>query len=536
MMIQNEVKKTEAPKTELDNYIGKYLNNRYLIRDLIGRGGMGRVYLAEDVAKGGMPIALKILSLNIDSQEVSQRFAREILIGAQLGRKSQHIVKVLGYGFSEERIPFYVMEYLTGQSLKEILKYQHLDISQFIDIVQQICYGLQCAHEGISHKKEVYKVLHRDIKPENIFIVEDAKKGEIVKIFDFGIAKFVTEGGGMKYSDSFIGSLPYCSPEHMEGRMVLDARSDIYSLGILMFEMLTGKHPFASTSNSFGHWYQVHRFQQPPTFEEVNPQLTIPQGIKNLVMSCLAKDIKERPENVNQILEILETIKQNPNSSVYIPGQAHLQLVPVTSVSEKACLQKTWPSNKPVAPIVFPTLLPTAQGNIPTFWSMLPKKEIATFLDKPNSTDFIASRLDLYPMLLWVTALHDAKKPLTRWLSYYLDVEDSIGQKILRSLVDTGYYHLLFFALEEPTQCTEVITLTLTANQRQQLADCLNIAKKSRLTISSDQAKDALKVQYERMKPKILEELVAKHEEKANVKVWVSKAIGKFADFLGSGE
>ncbi len=277
---------------------------------------MGRVYLAEDTAKGGMAIAVKILSLSLANQHMSQRFAREIYIGAQLGRKSKHIVRILNYGVTDDKTPFYVMEYLQGKNLKQILKIQPLTISKFLEICNQICLGLQCAHQGISLKGEIYPIVHRDIKPENIFISEDSKQGEIVKILDFGIAKFLTERSGMTLTDSFIGSLPYCSPEHMEGRKLLDVRSDIYSLGVLMFEMLTGKHPFQTKSNSFGTWYQAHRFQMPPTVEEVNPQVKIPQILEKLLMSCLAKEVSDRPQNIGQILEDLEKVNVQLNNIV----------------------------------------------------------------------------------------------------------------------------------------------------------------------------------------------------------------------------
>lgn len=524
------------PKKELDAYIGKFLNNRYLIRDLIGKGGMGRVYLAEDAAKGGMAVAVKILSLSLVNQQMSQRFVREIFIGAQLGRKSKHIVRVLSYGITEEKIPFCVMEYLPGKNLKNFFKNKTLTVAQFLDFCHQICLGLQCAHQGISFKGEVYPVVHRDIKPENIFIVEDAKVKAIVKILDFGIAKFLTERAGMTLTDSFIGSLPYCSPEHIEGRKLLDMRSDIYSLGVLMFEMLTGKHPFYTTSQSFGTWYQAHRFQIPPAFESVNPQVKIPQELEQLVISCLAKNASDRPQNISQILTTLEKVKTqlNDNTSSFsnLESSSPVELIPFTSVSEKECLHQIWPKNKPVAPIGFPHLLHTPNGTIPTFWAMLPEKEISKFIDKTNGTDFI-SKMNIYPMILWTTILYNADLPLTRWLSYFLDMKDSRGQKIVQILVETGYYHLLFFAFEEPTTCAHVKTLTLTAKQRQQLADWLELSQNSPEVINSNQAKVILKAEYEKIKPESLRKLALQTKKsKFNVKTWLFKVFDNLVNFL----
>ncbi|MEH1888205.1 MAG: serine/threonine-protein kinase [Nostoc sp.] len=525
-------------KAELDDYIGQFLNNRYLIRDLIGKGGMGRVYLAEDTAKGGMPIAVKILSLSLVNQQMSQRFAREIFIGAQLGRKSKHIVRILNYGVTEDKTPFYVMEYLQGKNLKQILKIQPLTISKFLEICNQICLGLKCAHEGISLKGEIYPIVHRDIKPENIFISEDSKQGEIVKILDFGIAKFLTERSGMTLTDSFIGSLPYCSPEHMEGRKLLDVRSDIYSLGVLMFEMLTGKHPFQTKSNSFGTWYQAHRFQMPPTVEEVNPQVKIPQILEKLLMSCLAKEISDRPQNINQILENLEKVNLQlndlipSNSSENIKLSCPVKLVPATLLSEKECLQKNWPKNKPIAPIGFPHLLYTHQRLIPTFWSMLPKQEITKYLDKIHGTEFI-SKMNVYPMLLWVTVLYNAQPCLTKWLPYFLDLKDNKGENIARSLAEVGYYHLLFFPLEDPNRCSHVTTLRLTANQRQQLVDCLDMSKQSNELILPNEARNLLKTDYEKLKLDILEKLAVHHTaEKEGLKNWMNKFLENFFKFL----
>ncbi|MEH2399491.1 serine/threonine-protein kinase [Nostoc sp.] len=537
-MSQNQIEGMVGQKAELDDYIGKFLNNRYLIIDLIGKGGMGKVYLAEDTAKGGMPIAVKILSLSLANQQMSQRFAREIFIGAQLGRKSKHIVRILSYGVTEDNTPFYVMEYLQGKNLKQIIKIQPLTISKFLEICNQICLGLKCAHEGISLKGEIYPIVHRDIKPENIFISEDSKQGEIVKILDFGIAKFLTERSGMTLTDSFIGSLPYCSPEHMEGRKLLDVRSDIYSLGVLMFEMLTGKHPFQTKSNSFGTWYQAHRFQMPPTVEEVNPQVKIPQVLEKLLMSCLAKEISDRPQNINQILEDLEKVNIQlndvipSNSSENIKLSYPVQLVPATLLSEKECLQKNWPKNKPIAPIGFPYLLHTHQRLIPTFWSMLPKQEITKYLDKIHGTEFI-SKMNVYPMLLWVTVLYNAQPSLTKWLPYFLDLKDNKGENIARSLAEVGYYHLLFFTLEDPNRCSHVTTLRLTANQRQQLVDCLDMSQQSNELILPNEAKNLLKTDYEKLKLDILQKLTVHHKaEKEGLKNWMNKFLETFFKLL----
>jgi eukaryotic-like serine/threonine-protein kinase len=528
-MPQNRLENMVGQKPELDDYIGQFLNNRYLIRDLIGKGGMGRVYLAEDTAKGGMPIAIKILSLSLANQQMSQRFAREIFIGAQLGRKSKHIVRILSYGITEDKTPFYVMEYLQGKNLKQILKIQPLTIPKFLKICNQICLGLQCAHQGISLKGEIYPIVHRDIKPENIFLCEDSKQGEIVKILDFGIAKFLTERSGMTLTDSFIGSLPYCSPEHMEGRKLLDVRSDIYSLGVLMFEMLTGKHPFQTKSNSFGTWYQAHRFQIPPTVEEVNPQVKIPQILEKLLMSCLAKEVSERPQNINQILEDLEKVNIQfndsipSNSSELIKLSDPVQLIPATLLSEQECLQKNWPKNKPIGAIGFPHLLQTIQRPIPTFWAMLPKQEITKFLDKIHGTEFI-SQINVYPMLLWVTVLYDDQPSMTKWLPYFLDLKDNKGQNIARSLAEVGYYHLLFFPLEDPSRCSHVTTLSLTANQRQQIVDWLDMSQRPNELILPNQAKSLLRTEYEKLKVDILQKLaVDQKAEKEGFKNWMNK-------------
>jgi len=528
---------------ESDSYIGKLLNGRYLIKYLLGKGGMGRVYLAEDINKSGIQVAVKMLTFNLINQNMSERFGREIFIGAQLGKKSKNIVRILSYGVTEEQVPFYVMEYLQGKNLKQIIKHEPLKTPKFLDICRQICLGLDCAHQGVNLKGKVYPIVHRDIKPENIFIHQDTKQKEMVKILDFGIAKFLTERSGMTLTESFIGSLPYCSPEHMEGQRHLDLRSDIYSLGVLMFEILTGKHPFQTTSNSFGTWYQIHRFQAPPDLEEINPNIKIPKELQKLVMHCLAKDVENRPQSVSEILDRIEKIQQKIHHQYFkniknikntknivsqFPEESTLQLVPSTAFSEKECLQKTWPKNKPVALIGFPHLLHLPQGTVPTFWAMLPQDEINGFLEKTHNAEFV-SKINFYPMILWITMLYDSNSSLIRWLSYYLDFKNPLEQKVVQSLAEIGYYHLLFFALEEPNKCTHVLTLSLSANQRQQLSDAISSHHVVNENITSKQAKVMLKGEYEKIRLEIIRKLESSQKNDiVGFKYWIGKLFENF--------
>ncbi|PMB38442.1 serine/threonine protein kinase, partial [Fischerella thermalis CCMEE 5330] len=134
---------------------------------------------------------------------------------------------------------------------------------------------------------------------------------------------------------------------------------------------------------------------------------------------------------------------------------------------------------------------------------------------------------NLYPIILWITVLSDAQAQLTRWLSCFLDLKDIKGQKLVQNLVNTGYYHLLFFALEEPTVCVNVITLTLSAFQRQQLLDWLDYSQKVNAISSLNESKTILKTEYEKIKPDILQKLVNKQKQtRFNIKYWLLNLYG----------
>lgn len=278
--------------------------NRYRLKQLIGRGGMGEVFLADDVVLGGTPVAIKFLSQTVSNSKIQQDFAREALMSAALSQKSLHIVRAYDYGVSAEGKPFYVMEYLNGKSLKDLIP---MALPQFVALTRQICLGLKCAHQGIQIDGKIYPLVHRDIKPANILVVPDSILIQLVKILDFGIAKFLNYAVTISTNKGFHGTLPYSSPEQLEGEQ-LDSRSDIYSLGVMMFEMLTGKKPWKPETDLFGAWYKAHHFEAPRSLSQVAPQLKLPQQLSDLIMACLAKRPSDRPQNVTAILQVLDSI------------------------------------------------------------------------------------------------------------------------------------------------------------------------------------------------------------------------------------
>jgi serine/threonine-protein kinase len=255
-----------------DRNINRILSKRYQLQALIGSGAMGQVYLATDILLGGVPVAVKLLSLSTHNQniEMQSRFVQEAKTCALLGQKTVHIVRVMDYGVDEKGTPFYVMEYLQGKSLNDVIRSHTLSLARFLSLARHISLGLQCAHQGIPVDGKNYSIIHRDIKPSNILIIQDPSLGELAKILDFGIAKLLqADSQQTKY---YMGTFAYSSPEQMEGSE-LDNRSDIYSLGIMLFEMLTGVIPVQADTESYGGWYKAHHFQQPRAFEAVKTNL-----------------------------------------------------------------------------------------------------------------------------------------------------------------------------------------------------------------------------------------------------------------------
>jgi serine/threonine-protein kinase len=438
-------------------------------------------------------------------------------------------VRVTNYGIDEEGIPFYVMEYLHGESLSDIISRQAMALPRFLSLSRQICLGLQCAHQGILLESKIYPIVHRDIKPSNVLVSHDESLGELAKILDFGIAKVLQDEGNQTHC--FMGTLAYSSPEQMEGHE-LDARSDIYSLGVMMFQMLTGKMPLHADTHSFGGWYKAHHFYEPQLLS-VASSIKIPKALENLVMSCLAKAACDRPQAIGEVLKALEPLEERFGTGRQIARRIgeSLSRIPVVPTVAKApnTLSSTtssnpstssshdlrqsaiWPSNMPIAEIVFPKSMSTSNGTLPTLWVMLPQREIEKRLVCTRYNQFLFLEAP-HPMALWLTVLYNREHE-PRWLPCFLDLKTPQGRQIACLLGKTGQYRILFFAQEKPQQCANLQTVTVAAAQCKLLQDWATIGQISKASPNPTISKDFLRSALDEIKPQILLKLDSIYSE-----------------------
>ena len=519
----------------VDPNLGQKLSNRYELVENLGQGSMGRVYGAKDWLLGGVFVAIKFLAQNLITQRVLDRFEREAMICAMLGQRSIHIIRVTDYGVDEREVPYYVMEYLKGSPLIGLIKKGPIPIPRFLGLIRQICLGLRCAHKGISIDGEVHPIIHRDIKPSNIFVTTDESLGELVKVLDFGIAKTLQEDSDQ--TNCFMGTLAYASPEQMEG-LELDGRSDIYSLGIVMFQMLTGKLPVNADTHTFGGWYKAHREQHPRSLiETAGPLLRTANNLKarddirralksieSVIMSCLEKNPNNRPQSADDIIESLKTLEERfaagRQLGYRIGGALNKTPVvpkPSTLTPEDICRLQSWPKDKPVADIVFPHILRTSNQALLTLWVMLPKASIDELADYTAHNKFMFMESP-HPVLLWVTVLYSVEHG-ARWFPSYLDLKRKLDQRIMNLLIEAKHYRVLLFSREYPQACARVITLTITEPSARVSTDLVNeqanLLKKFVLLAQSapktqaSLSKTFLKNELEKIKPSIVKRLEA---------------------------
>jgi serine/threonine-protein kinase len=261
------------------------LSRRFRIVRRLGAGGMGTVFLAEQIAVGNRPVALKVLLRKLlDDPEFLLRFQNE---AASTGRiRHPNVVTIYESGQSDDGSPYIAMEYLEGETLRQAIKRRGaLPLAECVEILQQVARGLNSAHR--------LGILHRDLKPDNIFLTHTEDGEKIVKVVDFGLAK-MRESATHTLTGTVLGTPAYMSPEQCLGMKSeqLDARSDLYALGVIVYEMLTGRVPFHSDT-PIGYLHK-HIMETPPPLRAVAPGLSVPPQVEAVVLKALAKDREQR--------------------------------------------------------------------------------------------------------------------------------------------------------------------------------------------------------------------------------------------------
>ncbi len=368
----------EAAKEELTR--GSTLGDRYEIIEELGKGGMGRVYRVEDT-KLKQEVALKLIKPEISSDKKTiERFRNELKIARNIRHKNVCGMFDLG---EAEGARFITMEYVSGEDLKSFIRRAApLSPSRTIAIAKQVCEGLAEAHR--------MGVVHRDLKPSNIMIDKDGN----ARIMDFGIARSLKEKG-ITGAGVMIGTPEYMSPEQVEGKD-LDQRTDIYSLGVILYEMVTGRVPFeGDTALSIA---VKHKTEQPKDPKELNSQIS--EDISRIILKCLEKDKDKRYQSAGEVRSELENIEKGlPTTEHIIPERK-----PFTSreITVQFSLKKAF-----LPAIIFVAIVIVGV----VIWQLLPKKDEAPPLasDKPSiAVMYFKNNTGDESFDIWRTALSDS--------------------------------------------------------------------------------------------------------------------------------
>lgn len=305
----------------VDALIGRVVDNRYVIERRVAKGGMATVYQAID-QRLERPVAIKIMHPHLaEDEEFTKRFIQEARQAARLAHPN--IVNVFDQG-QEGAITFIVMEYLPGITLRELLNdFGALTAAQTLDIVKAVLFGLDAAHTA--------GIVHRDLKPENVLLADDGR----IKIADFGLARAANNSTAT--SQALLGTIAYLSPE-LIARGVADVRSDIYALGIMMFEMLTGQQPYQGDQAVTIAYQHTNDFVAAPSSH--NP--SIPAEFDEIVAWCTGRLPEERPPHARALLEhMVELEKTIGQESLTRATQTLNQTVAMTQRLSPLDMQET---------------------------------------------------------------------------------------------------------------------------------------------------------------------------------------------------
>lgn len=272
----------QPSQSALDLAPGTELEGKYRLESVIGHGNFGTVYRATHLSLKH-PVALKFFTSGLKANRSASRFQREAMSACRI--EHPNAVQVLDLSVTDKGIPFLVMELLEGRSLAHELKQsRELSLARCQELLMPICQVLSQAH--------ALGIVHRDIKPQNIFI-HRGRQGEVVKVLDFGIAKLIDDSAmeDKITVDGIVGTPMYMAPERFGGGSC-DERADVYSIGVMLYEMLTGRRPFESEGDLF-KLILLHMNETPKSICELRPE--VPLAIEELVLDALSKKRDQRP-------------------------------------------------------------------------------------------------------------------------------------------------------------------------------------------------------------------------------------------------
>jgi eukaryotic-like serine/threonine-protein kinase len=292
--------------------IGRIFLGRYEAVRLLGEGGMGKVYLARQLDLGRQ-VVIKVMHDHVAAEpKFRDRFQRETLLMARFA----HPYAVTLYDASLTDGPCIVMEFIRGVNLETLLqKNVRFTPARVGRLISQLCEVLQAAHDQ--------GLIHRDLKPANLMIVDPDSPREKIKVMDFGLAKLVdaeAEGGYRASSAEFaVGTPGYICPEQVKGDPV-DHRGDLYSVGVMMYELLTGRLPFVGPSSM--DLMLAHATEMPPRFAGLKLPVVIPEAVEAVVFLCLEKNPEDRPQTARELAELFETALSLDQSGLSGPSDA----------------------------------------------------------------------------------------------------------------------------------------------------------------------------------------------------------------------